>query len=254
MSVQAVTGSGLVQDSSVAVLELRDVSKVYGESTLAVQALRGVSLTLQQGEFVAVMGPSGSGKSTLLQIAGGMEQPSAGAVSVAGHDLVGQTPAERAAARLSTVGFVFQSLNLVSSLTAAENVALPLELNGMASRPARAAAASALAEVGLEGCGDKFPDELSGGQQQRIAIARGLIGERSLILADEPTGALDSVTGEAILRLLRAKVDAGCAAILVTHEARHAAWADRTVFLRDGLIVDDTGGPQDPRDLLGSLR
>lgn len=253
MSTQEIVNLGPEVTVTHDVLTLNDVSKVYGQAGLAVQALRGVSLSVEAGEFVAVMGPSGSGKSTLLQIAGGIEAPSAGSVQIGGRELVGQSSAERAKSRLGAVGFVFQSLNLVSSLTAKENVALPLELAGMKAKHANHLATAALVEVGLERCMEKFPNELSGGQQQRVAIARGLIGDRKLILADEPTGALDSTAGESVLRLLRAKVDAGAAAILVTHEARHAAWADRTVFLRDGLIVDDTGAPSSPRDLLGPL-
>jgi putative ABC transport system ATP-binding protein len=149
---------------------------------------------------------------------------------------------------------VFQDLNLLPSLTAAENVALPLELDGMRLRWARRAAVAALAEVDLAEQAERFPDELSGGQQQRIAIARALIGDRRLVLADEPTGALDTRTGEAVLRLLRARVDAGAAGVLVTHEARHAAWADRVVFLRDGEIVDTSGPLAQPEDLLEPSR
>jgi putative ABC transport system ATP-binding protein len=148
------------------------------------------------------------------------------------------------------VGYVFQALNLVPGLTAVENVALPLELAGMSPRKARKCAQHALSEVDLRDCDERFPDEMSGGQQQRVAIARALIGERRLVLADEPTGALDSVTGEAVLRLLRSKVDDGAAGVLVTHEARHAAWADRVVFLRDGSIVDISGPLAQPESLL----
>jgi putative ABC transport system ATP-binding protein len=145
---------------------------------------------------------------------------------------------------------VFQDLNLLPSLTAAENVALPLELDGVNLRRTRQLALAALDEVGLAALAPRFPDELSGGQQQRVAIARALVGDRRLVLADEPTGALDSQTGEAVLKLLRARVDAGAAGVLVTHEARHAAWADRVVFLRDGEIVDTTGPIGQPEDLL----
>src|SRR6266545_2713507 len=162
-----------------------------------------------------------------------------------------------AALRRRRVGYVFQDLNLLASLTAAENVALPLELDGIGVRQAWRQALAALSQVDLAGYGPRFPDELSGGQQQRVAIARALIGERRLVLADEPTGALDSQAGEAVLRLLRAKVDAGAAGVLVTHEARHAAWADRVVFLRDGVIVDTSGPLARPEELLaapGGLR
>ena len=143
--------------------------------------------------------------------------------------------------RRTSIGYVFQDFNLIPALTAAENVALPRELDGERSGAARKLARAALAEVGIEDLADRFPDEMSGGQQQRVAIARAIVGDRRLILADEPTGALDTDTGEEILRLLRARCDAGAAGVLVTHEARHAAWADRVVFLRDGVVVDETG-------------
>jgi len=232
------------------VLELHDVHRVHGAGPTAVHALRGVSMTVAAGELVAVMGPSGSGKSTLLNLAGGLDRPTKGQVVVDGTVLAGSSRRQLAALRRRKVGYVFQDLNLLASLTAAENVALPLELDGTSVRLARRAAEAALAEVDLADLARRFPDELSGGQQQRVAIARALIGQRRLVLADEPTGALDSQTGEAVLRLLRAKVDGGAAAVLVTHEARHAAWADRVVFLRDGLVVDTSGPLDRPDDLL----
>jgi putative ABC transport system ATP-binding protein len=223
------------------VLELRDVERVHGRGDAAVHALRGVSLTVEPGELVAVMGPSGSGKSTLLNLAGGLDAPTAGTVLVEGNDLGGLSRAELAAVRRRSVGYVFQDFNLIPALTAVENVALPRELDGVRPRAARREAQSALDQVGLGELADRFPDELSGGQRQRIAIARALVGPRRLVLADEPTGALDSHTGEWVLRLLRTRCDAGAAGVLVTHEARHAAWADRVVFLRDGAMVDETG-------------
>ena len=223
------------------VLELKDIRRVHGKGNTAVHALRGVTLQVAQGEFVAVMGPSGSGKSTLLNLAGGLDAPTSGDVVVEGTVLGRLSRKQLAAVRRRSVGYVFQDLNLLPSLTAAENVALPLELDGMPLRKARREALAALADVELDGCGRRFPDELSGGQQQRVAIARALVGRRRLVLADEPTGALDSQTGEAVLKLLRARVDAGAAGVLVTHEARHAAWADRVIFLRDGEIVDTSG-------------
>jgi putative ABC transport system ATP-binding protein len=232
------------------VLGIYDVTKSFGSGALQTEALKGVTLEVAAGELVAVMGPSGSGKTTLLQVAGGLELPDTGRVEVEGADISGLKLAGRATVRRKHVGYIFQNLNLISSLTAAENVALPLELDGRPTREAKAAALLALADVELEHAADKFPSELSGGQQQRVAIARAVVGPRRIILADEPTGALDSVTGETVLKLLRGRVDAGAAGILVTHEARYAAWADRTIFLRDGLIVDDTGGRDDPRDLL----
>ncbi|GAB3852902.1 ABC transporter ATP-binding protein [Nocardioides maradonensis] len=223
------------------VLQLSGVTRVHGVAPNEVQALRGITFSAYAGELVAVMGPSGSGKSTLLTIAGGLDQPTSGSVSVEGTDLTGLGQAGRARMRRTSIGYVFQGFNLIPALTAAENVALPRELDGASARAARREARAALEEVGIGDLADRFPDDMSGGQQQRVAIARAVVGERRLILADEPTGALDTETGEEILRLLRARCDAGAAGVLVTHEARHAAWADRVVFLRDGVVVDETG-------------
>ncbi|NUT35648.1 MAG: ABC transporter ATP-binding protein [Hamadaea sp.] len=236
----------------MSVLELRGVHRTHGQGETAVHALRGVTISVAVGELVAVMGPSGSGKSTLLNLAGGLDAPSSGEVAVEGEVLGRLSRAGLAQLRRRRLGYVFQDLNLLASLTAAENIALPLELDGVAPRKARPQAEAALAEVGLEGYAERFPDEMSGGQQQRVAIARALVGQRRLMLADEPTGALDSQTGEAVLRLLRSKVDAGAAAVLVTHEARHAAWADRVIFLRDGVVVDTSAGAGDVSELLGA--
>jgi len=224
-----------------AVLHLDEVTRVHGEGATEVVALRAVSFAAHAGELVAVMGPSGSGKSTLLTLAGGLDQPTSGTVSVEGTDLASLGNKGRSRMRRTSVGYVFQDFNLIPALTAAENVALPRELDGERTRTARAAARLALEEVGIGDLADRFPDEMSGGQQQRVAIARAIVGERRLILADEPTGALDTETGEDILRLIRARCDAGAAGVLVTHEARHAAWADRVIFLRDGEIVDTSG-------------
>jgi putative ABC transport system ATP-binding protein len=236
------------------VLELRGASRTHGTGETMVHALREVSLSVSPGELVAVMGPSGSGKSTLLNLAGGLDRPSSGEVQVEGRTLGALSRRQLAQLRRRSIGYVFQSLNLLPSLTAAENVALPLELDGMNLRKARREALAALAEVELAGFEARFPDEMSGGQQQRVAIARALVGERRLVLADEPTGALDSQTGEAVLRLLRKRMDAGAAGVLVTHEARHAAWADRVVFLRDGVIVDTSGPLAQADDLLAPAR
>jgi putative ABC transport system ATP-binding protein len=224
-----------------AVLEIDDVTRVHGAGPTEVVALRAVSFRADAGELVAVMGPSGSGKSTLLTLAGGLDSPTSGAVRVEGTDLGALGHRGRAALRRTSVGYVFQDFNLIPALTAIENVALPRELDGAGTRSARRAALAALEEVGIGDLAARFPDEMSGGQQQRVAIARAIVGARRLILADEPTGALDSETGEDILRLIRARCDAGAAGVLVTHEARHAAWADRVVFLRDGVIVDESG-------------
>ncbi|MEN0129110.1 MAG: ATP-binding cassette domain-containing protein, partial [Brevundimonas sp.] len=155
--------------------------------------------------------------------------------------------------RRRSIGYVFQDFNLIPALTAAENVSLPRELDGIGGRTARAEARAALREVGVDHLADRFPDELSGGQQQRVAIARALVGPRRLVLADEPTGALDSTTGEDVMRVLRARIDAGAAGLLVTHEPRFAAWADRTVFLRDGVVVDGTGRRLEPWSLQAAL-
>jgi putative ABC transport system ATP-binding protein len=235
----------------MSVLELRDVVRVHGSGETAVHALRGVSLSVAPGELVAVMGPSGSGKSTLLNLAGGLDQPTSGTVLVEGADLGGLSRARLAAVRRRSVGYVFQEFNLIPALTAVENVALPRELDGVRARAVRREAQAALEDVGMGELADRFPDELSGGQRQRVAIARALVGPRRLVLADEPTGALDSRTGEWVLRLLRTRCDAGAAGVLVTHEARHAAWADRVVFLRDGAMVDETGQATPVEALLG---
>ena len=222
------------------VLELAGVTRVHGTGETAVHALRGVSLRVAAGELVAVMGPSGSGKSTLLTLAGGLDVPTAGRVLVQGQDLGALGPAGVAALRRRTIGYVFQDFNLIPALTAAENVALPRELDGVSARAARTLARTALDRLGIPELADRFPDDMSGGQQQRVAIARAIVGERKLLLADEPTGALDSETGESVLRLIRARCDDGVAGVLVTHEARLAGWADRIVFVRDGVVVDET--------------
>ncbi|WP_285107145.1 ABC transporter ATP-binding protein [Promicromonospora sp. MEB111] len=225
------------------VLELTNVTRVHGRGPTQVHALGGVDLAVREGELVAVMGPSGSGKSTLLNVAGGLDSATSGRVLVAGRDVTAMNARRRAEVRRRDVGYVFQDLNLIPALTALENVALPLELDGVAVRTARASALAALEAVGLDVAPGRFPEDLSGGQQQRVAIARALVGPRRLVLADEPTGALDSVTGEAVLRLLRDRVDSGAAGLLVTHDARYAAWADRTIHLRDGVVTGtDAGG------------
>ncbi|MFD3531514.1 ABC transporter ATP-binding protein [Streptomyces sp. NPDC058664] len=214
------------------VLQLQNLTRVHGAGATEVHALRGIDLAVYPGELVAVMGPSGSGKSTLLTIAGGLDTPTSGRVIVEDTDITTASAKELAALRRRSIGYVFQDYNLIPALTAAENVALPRELDGTSARKARVEALKALEEMGLGHLADRFPDEMSGGQQQRIAIARAL--------ADEPTGALDSETGESVLALLRTRCDAGAAGVLVTHEPRFAAWADRVVFLRDGAIVDQT--------------
>ncbi|MFG2014383.1 ABC transporter ATP-binding protein [Actinomadura geliboluensis] len=234
----------------MSVLSLRDVSRDHGSGPALVHALAGVTLDVAEGEFVAVMGPSGSGKSTLLTLAGGLDTPTSGQVLVAGADLGALGRAARSALRRRAVGYVFQDLNLIPSLTAAENAMLPRELDGVRARKARREALEALEEVGVGDLADRYPDEMSGGQQQRVAIARALVGDRRLVLADEPTGALDSHTGEDVMRVLRGRCDAGASCLMVTHESRHAAWADRVVFLRDGRLVDATPARTGPETLL----
>ncbi|MEV6925817.1 ABC transporter ATP-binding protein [Dactylosporangium sp. NPDC051485] len=233
------------------VLRFANVSRTFRSGDDDVWALDEVSFEVHAGELVAIMGPSGSGKSTLLAIAGGLDLPTSGVVSVEDVALGSLTATELARLRRDRIGYVFQNLNLIADLTAAENVALPRELAGLSVRAARREALAALAEVGVGHLARRFPDQMSGGQQQRVAIARALIGDRRLVLADEPTGALDSRTGEAVLEVLRGRVDAGAAGVLVTHEPRYAGWADRTIFLRDGRLTDTTGPRVPVEHLLG---
>ena len=223
------------------VLELKNIHYAYHNPDGETPAINGISFILNKGEFVAIMGPSGSGKSTLLNLAGGLDLPTEGRVFVDGVDLTKLDAAQRAMLRRRLIGYVFQDYNLLPSLSAVENVSFPLELDGWAPRKAHDAAMEALREAGVEDLADRRPEDMSGGQAQRVAIARALVGPRRLLLADEPTGALDSHTGLKILEVLRARADAGAAVLMVTHEPRYAAWSDRTVFIRDGRIVDETG-------------
>jgi len=234
------------------VLELDGVTKTYGEKPTEVHALRGVDLTVASGELVAVMGPSGSGKSTLLTIAGSLEEATSGEVRVLGSSLSGMSRNGRAALRRRSIGYVFQDFNLLAGLSALENVTLPLELDGMRAKAARSIGINALETLGIAERAERFPDELSGGERQRVAIARAVVGERALLLADEPTGALDSVNGEAVMKLIRAACKQGLAGVVVTHDAQLAAWADRVVFVRDGSIVDQTSARLGPESLLAT--
>jgi putative ABC transport system ATP-binding protein len=231
-------------------LELQAVTKVYGQGPAEVRALRGISLSVEPGALVAVMGPSGSGKSTLLTIAGGLEEPSSGEVLVGGTALSAMSRNEKARLRRRSVGYVFQDFNLLPGLTAAENVALPLELDGAGAKAARAASLEALNGLGLAERASRFPDELSGGERQRVAIARAVVGERRLLLADEPSGALDSSSAEQVMRLVRAACGRGVAGLVVTHDAQLASWADRVIFLRDGRVADQTSSLPGPESLL----
>ncbi|MEP7025450.1 MAG: ABC transporter ATP-binding protein [Actinomycetota bacterium] len=231
-------------------LQLHQVTKVYGTGPTEVHALRGVDLSVEPGVMVAVMGPSGSGKSSLLTIAGSLEDPTSGEVLVGGAALAGMSRNAKARLRRRSIGYVFQDFNLLAGLTAAENVSLPLELDGVSARKARVAGLEALEQLGLSDRAAHFPDQLSGGERQRVAIARAVVGERSLLLADEPSGALDSENGEAVMRLVHAACKQGVAAVVVTHDAQLASWADRVMFLRDGKVADQTAAPPGPEALL----
>lgn len=218
-------------------LRLERVERRFRTEAGELPVLRGAELTLHAGEIVALVAPSGTGKSTLLHLAGGLAQPTSGDVLVGGRSLVSLSPTALAQLRRESVGYVFQDLNLLPALTAAENVAFPRELAGIRPREAAQEAREALEAVGVGELWRRRPEEISGGQAQRVAIARALVGPRRLLLADEPTGALDSTTARDIVALLRQRADDGASVVLVTHEARLAAWADRTVQLRDGRIV-----------------
>lgn len=226
---------------STPVLQYIDVVKSYGEGELQTRALTDVSLSIDAGEFVAIMGPSGCGKSTLLHLAGGLEEATAGRVLVNSADVSTMSGAEKATLRRQEVGYIFQKLNLIPSLTAIENVMLPLELDGTSKKESRERARDVIADLGLSHNLDRYPSEFSGGQQQRIAIARSLVAKRSLLLADEPTGALDTVNADEIIEILaQLPKKYNTSVILVTHEPRFASWADRVVFLRDGRIVSES--------------
>jgi putative ABC transport system ATP-binding protein len=238
----------------MSLLELRRVSKRYGEGGAEVVAVQDVDLSVETGELVAVMGPSGSGKSTLLSIAGSLEDPTSGEVIVGGAALSTMSRNDKARLRRRTIGYVFQDFNLLSGLTAAENVSLPLELDGVPARKARASAMAALRSLDVAERGSHYPDELSGGERQRVAIARAVVGDRRLLLADEPSGALDSLNGDTVMRLILASCKRGVAAVVVTHDAQLASWADRVVFIRDGRVVDQTVPPPSPESLLAQPR
>jgi len=238
----------------MSMLELRQVTKVYSQGAAEVHALREVSLDVGPGMMVAVMGPSGSGKSTLLTIADSLEEPSSGQVLVAGEDLAAMSRNDQARLRRQSIGYVFQDFNLLPGLTAAENAALPLELDGVGARRAREAGLRVLDGLGLADRASNYPDQLSGGERQRVAIARALVGDRRLLLADEPSGALDSANGEAVMRMIHTACRRGVAAVVVTHDAQLAAWADRVVHIRDGRIAGQAVPAPGPDSLLGRDR
>jgi putative ABC transport system ATP-binding protein len=221
----------------MAVLETRDLTKVYGDGAARVEALRGVSLQIEPGQMVAIMGPSGSGKSTLLALLGAVDKPTDGQVILEGADLATLTDYDRTIIRRRRLGFIFQAFNLLPTLTALENVALPLELDGISHRDARKRAEESLNLVGLEKRGDHLPGEMSGGEQQRVAVARALVIRPALVLADEPTGNLDSVNSKHVTQLLRRLVDEqGQTVVMVTHDQNVANAGDRTIHLKDGLV------------------
>ena len=235
-------------------LELRQVSKSYGEGDAEVHALREVNLAAIAGEMVAVMGPSGSGKSTLLTIAGTLEDPTTGEVLINDQPVRAMSKGKKAQLRRRTIGYVFQDFNLLPGLSAAENVSLPLELDGLSARKARLAALKALDGLGLGNRSGHYPDQLSGGERQRVAVARAVVGDRHLLLADEPSGALDSANAETVMRMIHTACRQGVAAVVVTHDAQLASWADRVMFIRDGRIVDQTVPAPGPESLLGQDR
>ncbi len=222
----------------MSLLELHQISKSYGEGATAVHALEEIDLSLNEGQLVAVMGPSGSGKSTLLTIAGSLEEPTSGDVAINGAFLRAMSRNDKARLRRRTIGYVFQDFNLLPGLTAVENVALPLELDGVSARKAQQAGLAALEQMGLAERARHYPDQLSGGERQRVAIARAVVGERKLLLADEPSGALDSTNSEVVMRMILDACTRGVAAVVVTHDAHLASWADRVIFIRDGRAVD----------------
>jgi putative ABC transport system ATP-binding protein len=232
-------------------IELRAVTKQFAGKRDVV-ALDRVSLVIPRGEMVSVIGPSGSGKSTLLNLVGGLDRPSSGDVSVDGALFAGLSDDELTKVRRDKIGFIFQFFNLLPTLSSLENVGLPLHLRGWPRRKVDERARELLDLVQLGHRLTHLPDELSGGERQRVAIARAIAGERRLLLADEPTGALDSVNGESVMRLVRAACQQGVAGVIVTHDAQLASWADRVVFIRDGRVVDHTAPPAGPESLLNS--
>jgi putative ABC transport system ATP-binding protein len=237
----------------MSLLELHQVSKTYGAGPNEVHAIADIDLEVDRGSLIAIMGPSGSGKSTLLTISGSLEEPTSGEVLIDGDSLQEMSRNDKARLRRRTIGYVFQEFNLLAGLTALENVSLPLELDGVSARKARLAGIAVLEDLGLADRSTRYPDQLSGGERQRVAIARAVIGGRHLLLADEPSGALDQANGEAVMRMLLSACKKGVAAVVVTHDAQLASWADRVVFLRDGRIVDQTVPPPSAESLVQNV-
>jgi putative ABC transport system ATP-binding protein len=237
------------------VLRACGLAKTYSSDGAEVLALRGVDLDVERGAFVAVMGPSGSGKSTLLHLLGGLDRPSAGTIELDGRRVETLSEAEWAVARRREIGFVFQFYNLVGNLTVAENVELPARLAGASRDEARSRRAELLDRLGVTGRGDALPAQLSGGQQQRVALARALVNRPAVLMADEPTGNLDTDSAREVLDLLREVQEQGQAVLLVTHDPRVAARADSVVTMRDGLVVDETALAErpDPASVVSQL-
>lgn len=239
------------------ILEAVELRKVYGEGHAMVTALDEASIKVDAGEFVAIMGPSGSGKSTLLHLMGGLDKPTSGRISINGQDITRLNEDELAITRRREIGFIFQSYNLVQVLTAEENIALPLLMDGYKDSEIRRRVIQAVGLVGLSERKSHRPSQLSGGEQQRVAIARALVNNPSIILADEPTGNLDSVTAEEVMGLLaRLRKQNGHAVVMVTHDSKMAAYADRIVFLKDGKVIDEErlGGKIDNKQLAAKLK
>ncbi|MEU8084437.1 ABC transporter ATP-binding protein [Micromonospora sp. NPDC049101] len=227
-------------------IEAVEVSRTYHLDGVSVEALRGVSLVVQPGDYVALVGPSGSGKSTLMHLLGGLDRPTGGRLVIGGRDVNTLAPPDMAALRNETIGFVFQAFHLLPRTSAVENVALPLVYRGVPARQRRARAAAMLGRVGLGHRLDHRPNQMSGGEQQRVAIARALVTEPTVLLADEPTGNLDSVTGAAVLELLeQLNAESGVALVMVTHDQEVAARAQRRITMRDGVVVADSDTPHD---------
>ncbi|MFL5245518.1 MAG: ABC transporter ATP-binding protein [Gemmataceae bacterium] len=221
-------------------MELQEVTKVYQQGRRTVHAVRGVNLKIDGGEFVSIMGPSGSGKSTVMHLLGALDTPTSGKALFGGHDLQSLSDKERSSLRRTRIGFVFQFFNLLPTLTAGENVALPLLLGGVSRSQARRRAEASMERVGIFERVDHFPEEMSGGEMQRVAIARALVTEPEAILCDEPTGNLDSATSHEVLSLLRGLPEIGKrAVVMVTHDPQAAAYGERTVRIRDGLVESD---------------
>jgi putative ABC transport system ATP-binding protein len=237
----------------MSLVEIRNASKSYGEGSTLVHALIDASLSVDRGDLVAVMGPSGSGKSSLLTIAGSLEEPTSGEVLIDGMSLASMSYNDKARLRRRTIGYIFQDFNLLAGLTALENIALPLELDDLSPRKARTAAMTTLENVGIAERAGHFPDQLSGGERQRVAIARAIVGERQLLLADEPSGALDSAAGDVVMEMIRGACKRGIAAVIVTHDAHLASWADRVVYLKDGRIIDQSVPPPSPEVVLAPV-